>query len=491
MLFNSYAFILAFLPVVVLGFYLLGRIDRRVAAGWLVLASFFFYGWWSAKYVPLLAGSAIVNFVAGASIARDKSRRVLSLAVAANLLLLGFFKYADFFIDTANRATGSDFPLLGIVLPIGISFYTFTQIAYLVDAYRGHARDYDFVHYLLFVSYFPHLIAGPLLHHAQVMPQFDDPRTYRPRLANINVGLVLFSVGLFKKVVLADEFATIASPIFDHAAAGTTPALASAWIAALAYALQIYFDFSGYSDMALGISRLFNVRLPVNFFSPYRAPDAIHFWRRWHMTLSAFLRDYLYIPLGGNRQGKVRRYLNLMITMVLGGLWHGASWTFVAWGALHGAYLVVNHGWRALRERLGLPALPFVVGITVTFTCVVVAWVPFRAADFATALRMLEGMAGVQGSGWAAAVPNLWPFLVRPTLAPELSQGAWLALGLAIVFLLPSIYTVIERRLEVHEASVTLPRSAAWVALAAGVLFFVGLKTLSVGAPSPFLYFQF
>jgi len=489
-LFNSYAFILGFLPAVLAGFLLLGRIDRRIGAAWLALASLFFYGWWDPRYVPLLLGSAVVNFLAGASLARQASRRLLALGISANLLLLGFFKYADFFVGTVNLATGTAWPLPGIVLPIGISFYTFTQIAYLADAYRGEARDYDFVHYLLFVSYFPHLIAGPLLHHAQVMPQFDDPRTYRVRLPNVNLGLVLFGVGLFKKTVLADQLATIASPMFDAAAHGGTPTAAAAWVGGIAYALQIYFDFSGYSDMALGLSRMFNVELPVNFFSPYKARDMVEFWRRWHMTLSAFLRDYLYIPLGGNRRGTGRRYANLMVTMLLGGLWHGASWTFVAWGGLHGLYLVANHAWRALRRRLGIPALPAVAGIAVTFACVVVAWVPFRAADFATTLRILHGMAGAGGSGLASSVPALWPFVIRADVAPELSHGAWLAVALAVAFVAPNIYQLTGRRLEPC-ADDRPPRAAAWLAFACGVLFFLGLKALAAGEPSPFLYFQF
>jgi len=490
-LFNSYPFILAFLPVVVAGFFLLGRIDRRIAAAWLAAASLFFYGWWSPRYVPLLMASAALNFAAGSALARDRSRRTLTLGVAANLLLLGFFKYADFLVDTVNGAAGTAWPLPRIVLPIGISFYTFTQIAYLVDAYRGEARDRHFVHYLLFVSYFPHLIAGPLLHHAQVMPQFDDPRTYRPRLANVNLGLVLFATGLFKKAVLADQLALIASPMFDAAAGGATPATSAAWVGALAYALQIYFDFSGYSDMALGISRLFNVTLPVNFFSPYRAVDMIEFWRRWHMTLSAFLRDYLYIPLGGNRRGPARRYLNLMATMLLGGLWHGASWTFVAWGGLHGAYLVVNHAWRALRRRLGAPALPAIAGVALTFLCVVVAWVPFRASDFATALRILRAMAGSGGEALPWSAPTLWPFVLRMSDAPMLSAGAWLALGLGVVFLLPNIYQATGRSAHRPAESAAPHAAATWLALVAGVLFFLGFKALAAGEPSPFLYFQF
>jgi len=490
MLFNSFPFILAFLPAVLAGFLLLGRIHARLAAGWLVLASFFFYGWWAPRYVLLLLGSAAVNFVLGMVLARTRSRAVLACGIAANLVLLGYYKYTDFFIASINHVAGTVWPLPSIILPIGISFYTFTQIAYLVDACRGLARDYDALHYLLFVSYFPHLVAGPLLHHAQVMPQFDDKRTYRLQWDNVNVGLVLFATGLFKKVVLADQFASCATPMFDAAAQGGAPGPAWAWTGVLAYTLQLYFDFSGYSDMALGISRLFNVRLPLNFFSPYKSRDIVEFWRRWHMTLSAFLRDYLYIPLGGNRRGRARRYVNLMITMVLGGLWHGASWTFVAWGALHGAYLVVNHGWRALRERLGVPAMPSVVAWAVTFACTMAAWVPFRAYDMPSTGRIFRAMLGLS-SPTVTAAPTLWPAITRASYAPELSQGGWIAFGLAIALLAPNIYQFLERRDGIPAEQSRQAWAAPWLAFAAGCLLFFSLKAMAPGHPSPFLYFQF
>ena len=489
MLFNSYVFIAAFLPATLAGFFLLARLGRRPAAAWLVLASLFFYGWWAPQYVPLLLGSAALNFVAGAALARGGSRALLAAGIALNLLLLGYYKYANFFLGTLNQVAGTHFPVLAILLPIGISFYTFTQIAYLVDAWRGLARDYDLVHYLLFVTYFPHLIAGPLLHHGQVMPQFDDPATYRPQPANLQLGLTLFAIGLFKKVVLADQLALVASPVFDAAAGGAPSTMASAWIGAVAYALQLYFDFSGYSDMALGISRLFNVRLPINFLSPYRASDMIDFWRRWHMTLSSFLRDYLYIPLGGNRRGRARRYMNLMVTMVLGGLWHGASWTFVAWGAMHGGYLAANHAWRAFRERTGFPALPRPLGTALTFACVVIAWVPFRAGSLPAACSLLQAMAGSAGSSWEEWHRRLLPLVAEPTYAPDLSDGGWLVLGLAVIFLLPNAYKLLPMRKEGEAPAAA--HGVPWLAFAAGMLFFVGLRAISPRVPSPFLYFQF
>ncbi len=409
MLFNSYAFIFGFLPIVLLGFLWLAGVSHFLAAGWLTLASLLFYGWWNPAYVGLLLGSIVFNFMIGVAIGRDagrgqrrRARWLLTAGVAGDLALLGYYKYAGFFLRNLDALAGTQYAWLDIVLPLGISFFTFTQIAYLADAYQGKAREYRFVHYALFVTYFPHLIAGPILHHGEMMPQFALASTYRLRWENISVGLTIFLIGLFKKTVLADGLAEYVEPVFSAHATATRLPMLDAWGGALAYTFQLYFDFSGYSDMAIGLSRLFNVRLPLNFHSPYKAANIVDFWRRWHMTLSRFLRDYLYIPLGGNRKGKARRYLNLMVTMLLGGLWHGASWTFVAWGGLHGLYLLVNHAWRAMPARRGRARRgPTGLGITfarlLTFLAVVVAWVFFRAETFGSALYVLEGMAGMNG----------------------------------------------------------------------------------------------
>jgi len=345
MLFNSYEFIFLYFPIVLSGFFFIGKYSYRFAALWLAAASLFFYGWWNPKFVTLLLGSIIFNFAAGYLIAHKKfaakQKIIFVISIAINLILLGVFKYTNFFIATANTL-GVHWSSLDIILPLGISFFTFTQIAYLVDVYKGIAREYNFIHYMLFVTWFPHLIAGPVLHHKQMMPQFASPSIYKPNNESIAVGLTLFSLGLFKKVVLADQFALFANPVFNGAGQGESPMIEKAWFGVLAYTLQLYFDFSGYSDMAIGLSRIFNVKLPLNFNSPYKAANIIDFWRRWHMTLSKFLRDYLYVPLGGNRKGPARRHLNLMVTMLLGGLWHGAGWTFVLWGGLHGLYLVLK-----------------------------------------------------------------------------------------------------------------------------------------------------
>jgi len=414
MLFSSPEFIYLFLPIVLSGFFWLARWSHRIAATWLLATSLFFYGWWNPAYLGLLIGSICFNYGMGLVLARESlrpeaSRRriLLAFGVCANLALLGYFKYANFFLDSANTTLGTDWHAGEIILPLGISFFTFTQIAFLVDAWRGLAKEFNFIHYGLFVTYFPHLIAGPVLHHKEMMPQFGQRETYRLNWENLSVGLTIFAIGLFKKIILADGVAPYASPVFDAAGSGADLTFLEAWGGVLAYTLQLYFDFSGYSDMAIGASRMFGVRLPLNFNSPYQALNIVDFWRRWHMTLSRFLRDYLYFPLGGNRHGKSRRYLNLMATMLLGGLWHGAGWTFVIWGGLHGLYLVVNHAWGGVKQSLGLPTDRWwtrLLAWSTTFLAVLIAWVFFRATSVDAALSLLMAMAG----GHGVAVPGQW-----------------------------------------------------------------------------------
>ncbi|NLY03504.1 MAG: MBOAT family protein, partial [Campylobacter sp.] len=346
MLFNSYEFIFAFLPITFIIYFFL--MSRRLILGAklsLALASIFFYGYWNYIYVPLIVVSMLVNYGVGISLVdsekiRDISKKsILVFGIVFNLGLLGYFKYVDFFLENFNGIFGTNIPLPHIVLPIGISFFTFTQIAFLVDAYKKEAKEYSLINYMLFVTYFPHLLAGPILHHKEMMPQFANKFNFVKNYRNIALGLFIFSIGLFKKVVIADTFAVWANAGFDTS---STLNLIEAWATSLSYTFQLYFDFSGYTDMAIGSSLLFNIRLPINFNSPYKALSIQDFWRRWHMTLSRFLRNYLYIPLGGNRRGKYRTYINLLVTFLLGGLWHGAGWTFIAWGALHGIALVIH-----------------------------------------------------------------------------------------------------------------------------------------------------
>lgn len=484
MLFNSYEFLFLFFPLVLAGHFLLGPQRALAAARFLGGASLFFYGWWSLSALPLLLASIGFNYLAGLWVTPQTGRsdraRLWRLrgALAVNLGLLGLFKYADFFIGNVNTVAGTTWPMPHLLLPIGISFYTFTQIAFLVDAWAGKVRERSFSHYLLFVTYFPHLIAGPVLHHAQMMPQFANPASYRLDPGKLVLGLTTFSVGLGKKLLLADPIGQYADLVFRAADHGTTLTALPAWLGALAYAFQIYFDFSGYSDMAIGLSLCLGIRLPINFDSPYQATSLIEFWRRWHISLSTFLRDYLYVPLGGNRHGTARRYLNLALTMLLGGLWHGASWTFVVWGALHGAGLVLNHLWRA---RCGLQPggrIARWTGAVLTFMAVTVAWVVFRAESLAVAGAVYRGMAGL--NGWSSH-----PFRGFDLPYPVAEFYRLFLVCAVVAFCLPNSGTL-ARWLPPQVSS---RRQVVLSALATGGLFLAGVAHL--GSHSAFLYFQF
>jgi alginate O-acetyltransferase complex protein AlgI len=396
----------------------LAKIDIRLASVFLVGASFTFYGYWSIRYLPLLASSILVNYVFGRLIARTldssqkKSKSLLWIAVVSNLLILIYYKYSNFFIDDFNELFGTGFSLGKVILPLGVSFFTFTQIAFLVDAYKGKISQFNFVHYCLFVTYFPHLIAGPILHHGSMIPQFADEDNYKFKMENFSIGFAWFVVGLFKKVVIADTFSRYSDPIFAAVDGGVSPTFIVSWIAVLAFAFQIYFDFSGYTDMAIGISKIFGIQLPVNFDSPYKATNIVQFWRKWHISLSNFLRDYLYIPLGGSKKGKPRRYLNLMLTMTLGGLWHGANWTFVVWGVLHGLFLSINHLWNETARKiikLDRISSPAWLKVAFTFFITCIAWTFFRASDVNAAFRMLEGMLLLNGFSLPQAFSNYQP----------------------------------------------------------------------------------
>ncbi|HJQ15103.1 MAG TPA: MBOAT family protein [Anaerolineales bacterium] len=491
MLFNSYGFIFLFLPAVLLVFFGLARLSRDFSTAWLTAASLFFYGYWNPSYVGLLLGSVLGNYtfgiwIAGARSNQDaaKSKVLMVAAISANLLLLGYYKYANFFLDNINSAASLHLSLGTIVLPLGISFFTFTQIAFLVDTWQGKVKEYNFLHYVLFVTYFPHLIAGPVLHHAEMMPQFARRVIYRANWNNIATGLMLFTLGLCKKTLWADSFAPFANAVFDGVDRNEIPTIYEAWSGALAYTMQIYFDFSGYTDMALGIALMCNIRLPINFYSPYKATSIIEFWRRWHMTLSRFLRDYLYIPLGGNRKGPVRRYANLMGTMLLGGLWHGAGWTFVCWGGLHGLYLTVNHLWRGWLEgrhlRWSRGGLYSIVGGLITFIAVVVAWVVFRSSDLPHALVMIRAMFGEE-----ARPISLWEVLHGQLLLSTNLRGRelvnLLVASLAWVWLLP------------NSTQIRFIKGGYALALAQAIMvaFFLAFAVDKLGNYSPFLYFQF
>jgi D-alanyl-lipoteichoic acid acyltransferase DltB (MBOAT superfamily) len=498
LLFTSGEFLFLYLPITLVVFFATARfVGKGAAAAWLAIASLVFYGYWRIEHTLLLIASIAFNYTLGEWILRARqhkpplARLLLGLGLATNLAALAYFKYADFFLRTVANLSGEQIPLLGVVLPLGISFFTFTQIAYLVDVWAGKVVERNPIHYALFVTYFPHLIAGPVLHHAEMMPQFRLAEIYRPRLRSFTIGLAFLLLGLVKKVLVADSVAPVANMVFGHDP-GTTLAASAAWIGVVAYTLQIYFDFSGYSDMAVGLSLLIGVRLPYNFNSPYQAWNITEFWRRWHMTLSRFLRDYLYVPLGGNRQGRARRYINLMLTMLLGGLWHGASWTFVLWGGLHGAYLVVNHFWTWLRERMGIARatgprhwLGRAAGVALTMLCVMVGWVYFRATELETANGIVASMFGLNPGG--ARIESLAGY----------SQGVlpWLAGFSALaLFARNSQHLIDVRFTQWLDRRTTRPWFGEIMAFLVGAMC-VGVVLMAIAAASrsvtEFIYFNF
>jgi alginate O-acetyltransferase complex protein AlgI len=383
-----------------------GRGHHKVAISWLVGTSLFFYSWWNPAYLGLMLGSILFNYAIGVVLMghgnKISKKSLLIIGILINLTLLGYFKYSNFFVSEITWVLGYDFHLNTIILPLAISFFTFQQITYLVDTYKGETRESNFLHYCLFVTFFPQLIAGPIVHHKEMLPQFAKDIIYKLNYKNLAVGIAIFTIGIFKKVVIADGISEYSTPVFNAAENGIILSFFEAWAGAFAYTFQLYFDFSGYSDMAIGLARMFGIRLPLNFHSPYKANNIIEFWRRWHITLSRFLRDYVYIPLGGNRKGKFRRYTNVIITMLLGGLWHGAGWTFVIWGALHGLYLAINHGWHGFRRAIGHDLnrttwLGRLVAHLLTFLAIVIGWVFFRAESYDSAMSVLTSMAGGNG----------------------------------------------------------------------------------------------
>ena len=461
MLFHSQAFLLLFLPPVLVGFYLL---SGRVRLWWLLAASFAFYGYWDIRLLPLLAGSIAVNWALAAmwgrigATERGASAPIVA-GVAMNLLLLGVFKYADFIAGSAAYAGGWAHDPWNIVLPLGISFFTFQQLSYLIDLRRGQAPVYGFRDYALYVAFFPQLIAGPIVRHNELVSQFGRDPWRDGTAERLSRGALLLTFGLAKKVFVADRLARVADPLFQAAAGGLS--FAESWVAAAAFGLQIYFDFSAYSDMAIGLALMFGFALPENFRSPYRAVSLRDFWQRWHMTLSRFLRDYLYVPLGGSRHGVVRTAVALMATMLLGGLWHGAAWTFVLWGALHGLGLVVVHLW----QRAGF-RLPWMLGWVLTVTFVTAAWVPFRAHTLSDAGGMMAAMAGFDGADFAVRD------LDKPWIIP---------VAAALALLAP----------RAHALALEWVGPRPLLAAAAGALVVLVLLQVGVGQNQEFIYFQF
>ncbi|MBL1174403.1 MBOAT family O-acyltransferase [Pantanalinema sp. GBBB05] len=520
MLFNSLEFIFLFLPLTLVGFFNLGaRSQYRLALAWLLASAIFFYSWWNPANVIILIGSVFFNYIIGAILSEQinlviSKKLTLFVGILINLSVLGYFKYAIFFAETANNLLNSNIYLGKIALPLGISFFTFQQIAYLVDSYRGETQsNYSLLNYATFVTFFPHLLAGPLIHHKSIIAQFADRTLYRFKSDNLAIGLTLFSLGLFKKVVLADGVAPYANQVFTAASQpDVSLTFFEAWIGALAYTLQLYFDFSGYSDMAIGIAKMFGFQLPINFNSPYKSFNIIDFWRRWHITLSNFLRDYLYIPLGGNRKGEIRRNINLMLTMLLGGLWHGAGWSFVFWGGLHGVYLLVNHQWRSFRQRILGQDLnqsqrwSQLLSGCITFIAVVIGWVFFRARDMHTAWIMLQGMFRISHLDLEHLMPNLEikieqvedVYELDPLILTLIISGL-----LLLVWFLPNTQQWLgEHYLTNHQPKVAIttnPKQSRWESLhwqpnhfwAVCCAVLSAIALLNLVKVSEFLYFEF
>lgn len=520
MLFNSYDFIFVFLPITLAGFWIFSSFKKRsFGTGWLIGVSLVFYSIWSLEFLFLLLISTGFNWLVGRELAQRRKtlsitaqlptaiKLLLILGISFNLGLLGYFKYVNFFIDTINSFGLNLDSIKGVILPLGISFYTFEHISYLVSIATGKGQHYSFPRYLLFVTFFPHLIAGPILNANELISQFRQIN-YRLDARNLAIGFTVFAVGLFKKTVIADSIAIYATPVFTVADQGESISFFLAWQAAIAYTLQLYFDFSGYSDMAIGLSKMVNIKLPINFFSPYQSVSISDFWRRWHISLGRFLRDYLYIPLGGSRKGELRRYANLLITMLLAGLWHGANWTFVLWGGLHGIYLCIDHGWKQFLKQRGLSfesRYHYWLARLLTFVAVVVSWVLFRAQTLSGAQSILLGMLGFNGfvlpEKFAAQFSILSRFGVQfgaLSNYADVNGCQLLLLVLGFAFFLPNLYQFMIREpvaLDIYgHLSDRKPAWYAWqpnvgYALLTFILFSIALSFSN--RISEFLYFQF
>lgn len=487
MLFNSFEFLFLFFPLVFLLFRFFVSKNYTLAIALLVVSSLLFYGWWNPQYLFLIVGSIIGNYLFArllhtAQPVSKSKKGILAIGIILNLSLLGYFKYCNFFIENMNTLFGLHGTARHIVLPLAISFFTFQQITYLVDTYKGSISSHNFLYYTLYVTFFPQLIAGPIVHHKEVLPQFVTRKPAHFSFDDVAHGIIIFVVGLSKKVILADSLALSANPIFETATRSTL-CFAESWVGALSYSLQLYFDFSGYSDMAIGIALMFGIVLPLNFKAPYKAKSIIEFWRCWHITLSRFLRDYLYIPLGGNRGGAFKRYRNLCITMLLGGLWHGAGWSFIMWGALHGFYLCVNHLWIYLKKRMGLGEETTVVGCVcgqlLTFGAVVVGWVFFRSASVGSALQMLKSMVGLHGIDGTFSTTISKPSLVVILVA------------LGIVWTCPTVYDFLKvARIHYDGSKRPMQFSFLKVAVVVFAAIISLLFLLTIQKPE-FLYYDF
>jgi alginate O-acetyltransferase complex protein AlgI len=522
MLFNSPLFLFLFLPATVAVYVVLRQMaGPRAVLAMLLLASVFFYGWWNPLYVPLLFGLAAFNFLVGRGITAsrqagrgDRVSLLLTFGIVADLAVLGYFKYTDFFLDTANALFRTDFILQHILLPLGISFFIFQKIAYLVDTSRGEVEGHDFLEYCFFVMFFPQLLAGPITHHEVIFSQIKGPWAFAIKPSNFMLGLTIFVIGLCKKVVLADNFAPIANNMFSEAATGAPLDFFTAWQGLIAFKFQLYFDFSGYSEMALGAARLFGIQLPLNFNSPYRALNVADYWRRWHMTLSRFLRDYLYIPLGGSRRGTPRLYFNLLVTLALSGLWHGAAWHYVLWGSLQGASMVVNHAWRQVWRPINA-WWSHTVARLVTFFVLGLILVIYRSPSLEVAGHVYRGMFNLPVSWQDALGPLAWlgaRFDGPPVGVDQVILVGWLVAWLVVAWFFPNTQQLLARWHPAYNYGIAerhhdpplleqggpvaplLPWRLEWRPTAIGAAFvgaLAALACLNLSHVSEFLYFRF
>ena len=520
MIFSSYPFILVFLPIVLAGVAALRVAAARLPGGgiwavrvamlgWIAAASLVFYVDWNPVHLPLLLGSVAANYALGRAIphARTPARAnaLVALGTAIDLGVLGYFKYRAFALESVAALAGTELDLPPLVLPLAVSFFTFQQIAWLVDVRRGRVAVESPLRYLFFVSFFPQLIAGPIVHYNEIMPQVRAPGWLRLDRRLFAAGVAMFAIGLGKKVLVADAMAPAVDAVYAQAAGGGAVSTLAAWGGAVGFGLQLYFDFSAYADMALGLAAMLGLHLPINFWSPYRAGSVIGFWRRWHITLARFLRDHVYIPLGGNRRGPTRQAGNMLATMLLGGLWHGAGWTYVLWGGVHGVMLVLNHAWRGLRARLALPrplaAALAGTGAVLAFAGIMLAWLPFRAPDIGTARRMAAAALtpGLDG----VARPDVWNLVLAVPEGRPVGLAIWCILGLLAVWLLPNSHRLSARFDPEIQGTGTIAREARATArpvrgvgplllgTLSGFLILASLKALLVAPSKEFFYFAF
>lgn len=484
MLFPTFQFIFLFLPFSLLTFlYLNKTFNKRFTIQILLFTSVVFYLLpnWADGYI--IFSSIIINFFISKKIQAEKkhySKLFLIIGIIFNLIVIFYFKYFFFFSEIYSNLTSHHNYIEKLILPVGISFYTFQQIAYLVDCYKDRNVNYNFSEYALFVTFFPQLIAGPIVHHKEIMPQISNLKNKPYNINMLNIGISMFIIGLLKKLVLADNLAKLSNPVFSMAENNENLSMISSWVGALAYTFQLYFDFSAYSDMAIGLGLMFGLMLPLNFYSPYKSVSIVEFWRRWHITLSTFLRDYLYIPLGGNKNGKFNRYRNLFLTMLLGGLWHGAGWNFIIWGGLHGLYLVINHGFTNILSTCNFK-LPRIVGITITMFAVVIAWVFFRAETTEGAFNILKSMF----MGYSLVDQNGWSF----------SDYSLVIIAAAIAFFAPNTAQLFKYdgcKTKIDQDSWLLYKNrghAIILSIIKGLM--LALAIMYMAQPTVFLYFNF